>query len=167
MWAKHKQSGFTIVELLIVIVVIAILAAITIVSYGGIQQKAKISTVQSELVNLRQSAELYKVDNGTYPVDNNGLKQIFVNTKLWDLTRTSTRTYMICSSSAAITFVSINYISTFYGTDGDKLYYVISGSTPGILLFNASITGASAGDRICTQPGIPTSTFRLWAHSIS
>ncbi|MFZ2836491.1 MAG: prepilin-type N-terminal cleavage/methylation domain-containing protein [Candidatus Saccharimonadales bacterium] len=37
MWAKYKQqSGFTIVELLIVIVIIGILAAITIVAYNGI-----------------------------------------------------------------------------------------------------------------------------------
>jgi len=42
---KTKQQGFTIVELLIVIVVIGILAAITIVAYNGIQQRAKNSQV--------------------------------------------------------------------------------------------------------------------------
>jgi len=41
----QKQSGFTIVELLIVVVVIAILAAITIVAYNGIQNRAKSSAV--------------------------------------------------------------------------------------------------------------------------
>ena len=45
-WAS-KKSGFTIVELLIVVVVIAILAAITIVAYNGIQNRAKVSSLQS------------------------------------------------------------------------------------------------------------------------
>ena len=42
---KSPRSGFTIVELLIVIVVIAILAAITIVAFNGIQERARASAV--------------------------------------------------------------------------------------------------------------------------
>jgi len=47
-----RQTGFTIVELLIVVVVIAILAAITIVSYNGITNRANDTAVQSDLRNL-------------------------------------------------------------------------------------------------------------------
>lgn len=46
---KHTQFGFTIVELLIVVVVIAILAAITIVSFNGIQARAQQTAVAGEL----------------------------------------------------------------------------------------------------------------------
>ncbi len=46
---KHKQSGFTIVELLIVVVVIAILAVITIIAYTGIQNRATEASIVSEL----------------------------------------------------------------------------------------------------------------------
>jgi prepilin-type N-terminal cleavage/methylation domain-containing protein len=61
-------KGFTIVELLIVIVVIAILAAITIVAYNGIQQRAQSSAVESAISQAVRKIELYKVDhNGAYP----------------------------------------------------------------------------------------------------
>ena len=67
--AIMNYRGFTIVELLIVIVVIAILAAIAIVSYNGIQSRANDTAVQNDLNNFAKKMELYKVDNGTYPHD--------------------------------------------------------------------------------------------------
>ncbi|MGB4769061.1 MAG: SUMF1/EgtB/PvdO family nonheme iron enzyme, partial [Candidatus Microsaccharimonas sp.] len=57
-----RTEGFTIVELLIVIVVIAILAAITIVSYNGITQRAKESAKASELSSWKKKSELRKVE---------------------------------------------------------------------------------------------------------
>lgn len=67
MWARSKQAGFTIVELLIVIVIIGILAAITIVSFNGVQGKANDVAVQSDLKNIAKQFEMYKLDNGVYP----------------------------------------------------------------------------------------------------
>ena len=64
---NKSRSGFTIVELLIVIVVIGILAAITIVAYNGIQNKANDSAVKSDLASIGKKFEIYKVENGVYP----------------------------------------------------------------------------------------------------
>lgn len=67
MWAKQKQTGFTIVELLIVIVVIGILAAITIVTYNGIQKKAQLASLQVATQSSIVKLELYRAENTIYP----------------------------------------------------------------------------------------------------
>lgn len=67
-WAQ-KQKGFTIVELLIVVVVIAILAAITIVAFNGIQNRAKETSVMSEVSQAVRKIESSKSGSTTesYP----------------------------------------------------------------------------------------------------
>ena len=64
MWAKNKQSGFTIVELLIVIVVIAILASITIVAFNGIQQRARNNARISSAVAITKAIDAYTIQTG-------------------------------------------------------------------------------------------------------
>lgn len=59
--------GFTIVELLIVIVVIGILAAIVIVAYSGVTAKSQYATMRQDMTTIRKLLELYKVDHGDYP----------------------------------------------------------------------------------------------------
>ncbi len=62
--ARHGAFvGFTIVELLIVVVVIAILAVITIVSYNGVQNRAYDSSVQADLKAISHQIELFRVSN--------------------------------------------------------------------------------------------------------
>ena len=65
---KTKSQGFTIVELLIVVVVIAILAAITIVSYSGITARANESAVKLQASNFAKKAEAYNAEVGNYPL---------------------------------------------------------------------------------------------------
>lgn len=66
--ARSKTNpAFTIVELLIVIVIIGILAAITIVSYSGITQKANVATLQSDLTNASKKLNMYYASYNVYP----------------------------------------------------------------------------------------------------
>jgi prepilin-type N-terminal cleavage/methylation domain-containing protein len=74
-----SRKGFTIVELLIVIVVIGILAAITIVAYNGIQNRARASSVSSALSQAAKKLAVYQVDNpDAYPADKAALDALGV-----------------------------------------------------------------------------------------
>ncbi len=64
---RLRQQAFTIVELLIVIVVIAILAAIGIVAYNGIQERARSAALQSDVSQVSKQLKLFQADNGRYP----------------------------------------------------------------------------------------------------
>ena len=64
---NKKSRGFTIVELLIVIVVIGILAALVIVTYNGIQQKARDTERKTDIKALQGHLEAYWADNAKYP----------------------------------------------------------------------------------------------------
>ncbi len=68
--SKYRQQGFTIIELLLVIVVIAILATLTYVAYTTISSRALSSALQSDLKNASTKLETLKIENGTdtYPL---------------------------------------------------------------------------------------------------
>lgn len=62
---RQSQQGFTIVELLIVIVVIGILAAITIVAYNGIQNRAKDTQIRQAVTQVEKAIRQYAIINET------------------------------------------------------------------------------------------------------
>lgn len=68
---KKTNRGFTIVELLIVIVVIGILAALVVVTYNGIQQKARDTERKTDINAIHGQVEAYSAQNGKYPTLDN------------------------------------------------------------------------------------------------
>lgn len=66
---KNHEAGFTIVELLIVIVVIAILAAISIVSYNGIQSRTLNTKTEQAVAEYQKALIAYATEKGSYPGD--------------------------------------------------------------------------------------------------
>lgn len=63
-----RENGFTITELIIVVVVIAILALVSIVAYTNIQGRARDSKRLSDLKSITTALELYYADYGGYPI---------------------------------------------------------------------------------------------------
>lgn len=68
-WAGYRQSGFTIIELLIVIVVIAILASITVIAYNGFQQRANNTARIAAAKEWYEIFDIYLARNGQYPAE--------------------------------------------------------------------------------------------------
>ena len=100
-----STRGFTIVELLIVIVVIGILAAIIIVAYNGIQNRTYDTAIQSDLSNLAKKMELYNANYGTYPADialipglDSGIYKLSLSKQAYDTTNVALNAFY-CSVS--------------------------------------------------------------------
>ena len=103
---NKQQRGFTIVELLIVIVVIAILAAISIVAYNGIQNRANDTTVQSDLATMAKKFRIYQIDKGNYPLTSADLSDVGANVSKGSYLISPATTYnvMPCITSGGADF---------------------------------------------------------------
>ena len=142
-----NSRGFTIVELLIVIVVIAILAAISIVAYNGIQARAHDAAIRSDFRNIRNKLEVYKVDNGTYPFDpvsdtvnpsgsaiRNSLATITMklSTESYDIDRANTNLLYMASNDG------LHFVLLAYAKSGPTYYISDSVQNPSIYTGNGT-----------------------------
>ncbi len=74
-----KKSGFTLIELMIVISVIGVLTAITMPKMSGQTDSAKVANVSGNLMNLRTALEMYNISNGEYPNLSSGIDEKFTS----------------------------------------------------------------------------------------
>lgn len=65
---KYSKNGFTLVELLVVITVIAVLATVGVVTYSGVQRTARDSRRMEDLREAQKALEQYYATNGSYPI---------------------------------------------------------------------------------------------------
>ena len=70
---RNIKKGFTLVELLIVIIIIAVLAAIAIPKFSNSSQRSKESSLRANLKLVRSAIDLFRADTGAYPASFAGL----------------------------------------------------------------------------------------------
>ena len=73
------QGGFTLVELLLVLVILATLAAIVIPKFSGRTLQAQKTAAQTQISNFGVALDSYEVDTGSYPDSNQGLRALIEN----------------------------------------------------------------------------------------
>lgn len=132
---EHNNHGFTIVELLIVIVVIGILAAITVVAFNGVQKNATDTAVKNDLAQVAKKMELFRTTSPSdrYPVSVSELE------------------------AADLRFSQQNYqVANADGTPRNGLYYWVAGASSSDAIYGKGYilgTSSKSGTAICLING--------------
>ena len=145
---KKRQSGFTIVELLIVIIVIGILAALVITTYSGVEAKARDTKRQTDIGSLYSMLEAYYAQNGGYPafVDFNSAGWRTTNMKGLDPAATCDPSNSTTSNCALVTSPQAGaYAYQAWQSDGTTACTATTGQTCPKYTLTATLEGTING----------------------
>lgn len=68
-----QQSGFTLIEVMVVVVILALLAGVVVPRVVGQSDKARVKTTETALSSVSNALDMYKMDNGRYPTTSQGI----------------------------------------------------------------------------------------------
>ena len=72
----HKMRGFTLIEVMVVVVILGILAAVIVPKIMSRPEQARIVKVKQDILAIQSALDLYKLDNGFYPTTDQGLQAL-------------------------------------------------------------------------------------------
>lgn len=72
----RKNSGFTLVEVMVVVVILGILAALIVPKIMSRPEQARVVKVRQDILAIQSALDLYKLDNGYYPTTDQGLQAL-------------------------------------------------------------------------------------------
>ncbi len=75
----QSQRGFTLIEVLLVMVILTVLAATVLPKFAGRSKEARITAAHTDIANLEVALDAFEVDNGRYPTTTEGLKLLIEN----------------------------------------------------------------------------------------
>jgi general secretion pathway protein G len=73
---KRTQSGFTLIEILVVVVIIGIIASLVVPNFVGRDDQARVAAAKNDLRAIANALEMYRMDNGHYPSTAQGLEAL-------------------------------------------------------------------------------------------
>ncbi|MDA8384177.1 MAG: type II secretion system major pseudopilin GspG [Betaproteobacteria bacterium] len=76
MRARDEQRGFTLIEIMIVVVILGILAALVVPKIMSRPEQARVVAARADISTIMQALKLYELDNGTYPTTDQGLSAL-------------------------------------------------------------------------------------------
>ena len=74
----HNQKGFTLIEIMVVVIILAMLAGLVLPRIIGQEEKARVETAKIQIRSLESALDGYKLDNGFYPATDQGLEALIV-----------------------------------------------------------------------------------------
>lgn len=74
---KHSQGGFTLIEVMVVVVILGIMAALVVPNIVGKQDQAMVVAAKSDINALANALDMYRLDNNVYPSTEQGLRALF------------------------------------------------------------------------------------------
>jgi general secretion pathway protein G len=130
MYKKRSQAGFTLIEIMVVIVILGILASIIAPRLIGRTDEAKVVKAKVDIKMLETALDLYKMDNGLYPETEQGLQALVENPETGTLAKKWREGGYLKKGRVPKDPWDNDYIYLSPGTNGD--YDIISYGSDGV-----------------------------------
>lgn len=176
-----RRRGFTIVELLIVIVVIAILAAVSTIAYAGVQKRARVSVVKSDLAAIGKQMQLFHAEHGEYPstmqTPKDDLASVlkaagayeatrFTDSEAWAAGERPEKRFAFCTPEGDTQRFAVvadaPILADSFDLVGETTYYVDQTGSVKEMVFEESVPGMIARSLCATATGSNPDTWGVW-----
>ena len=75
---RSRRAGFSLIELLLVLVILGTLAALVVPKFANRSREARVTAAKTQIASFETALDAYEMDNGAYPEGDNGLQSLIV-----------------------------------------------------------------------------------------